>query len=114
MKNNELKQKIYKVPVLLVMFVIGLFTMAKYDPKNVTASNLDKISVNNQTPKAKISRQFKLFTTDDVTQKYLAMKYVNAEMPIVFCAINEHRDNDKNLIWNWEVDENGLYIHLKK
>jgi PAS domain S-box-containing protein len=102
MKNNELKQKLYTLPVLLVMFVIGLYTMAKFDPKTVTASNLDKINMS-----------VFLFVSSYIFYVILNFirknkKHIESEENIEEKTVAE---SDKNLIWCWEVDENGLYTY---
>jgi hypothetical protein len=59
-KINNNAKNFKAVSTLVVMFIIGLFTMAKYDPQSVTASNIDRIKINNQAPCVKFSRPFKI------------------------------------------------------
>jgi hypothetical protein len=47
--SKDFKRKIATLPVLLVLFGIGLYLMAKVEPAQVTASNTYNVSIDKKT-----------------------------------------------------------------
>jgi ABC-type uncharacterized transport system substrate-binding protein len=60
-KNNEMRKKLYYIPVMAIVFAAGLYLMVKLEPVQVTATNFGKIEIPAlQNGKPSIHKQFKI------------------------------------------------------